>query len=129
MVTFNEKHVRTVQKKCNWARYNYVGFFPFLSMFLVAPLRFCCRKLAWKSKFSEFFYLFKRLCGGCFQWNRCIYFQMIWSGTSCIHSKFIRDTPRFLVAFLPFCLRKLSKNLNFKSSFLAPLPPENMNVK
>ena len=49
------------QKNCSWARYNYVKFFPVTSIFLVALLRFCCRKVAWEPEFLDLFYLLKRL--------------------------------------------------------------------
>ena len=67
--TFNETSFRgyfqweacaNFQKKCSWARYNFVEFFTATSIFLVALLRFRFRKVAWKSKFSELFYLLKR---------------------------------------------------------------------
>ena len=82
------------QKKYSWGRYNYVDFFQVTSIFLVAASAFA---------FKKSFYLLKRLGGGCFQWDGCVHFQMIWSGTSVTefqiyqrHPKIFGDTPPFL---------------------------------
>ena len=89
------------QKKCSWGRYKSLQFFGSEPPVLLS---------------ERVFYLLKRLGGGCFQWDGWdgVHFQMIWSGTSCINSKFIRDTRRFLVTLLRFCFvfEKYSKNFS-----------------
>ena len=83
------------QTKCSWGRYNYVDFFQVTWFFLV----FLPLKEAWRWLLSV---------------KRGVHFYMIWSGASCINSKFIRDTRRFLVTLLRFCFvfEKYSKNLS-----------------
>ena len=82
------------QKKCSWDRYNYVKSKSLQFFWSQPPLLLL----------ERVFYLLKRLGGGCFQWDGCVHFQMIWSGTSCINSKFISDTRRLLVTLLRFYL-------------------------
>ena len=90
------------QKKCSWGRYKSLQFFGSEPPVLLS---------------ERVFYLLKRLGGGCFQWDGCVHFQMIWSGTSCINSKFPRDTRRFWSHSSVFALEKYSKNLSLKSIF------------
>ena len=107
MVTFSENSAPILRKNAAEADIIMSNFFKSLQFFWSQPPLLLLERV---------FYLLKRLGGGCFQWDGWdgVHFQMIWSGTSCINSKFIRDTRRFLVTLLRFCFvfEKYSKNLS-----------------
>ena len=123
---------------------------------MVALLCFCFRKVAWKSKFSVFFFTFKEAMmaaftetgaptsrlyvaeqgviipnlsntlppcclhsfGGCFHCNGCTHFQIIWSWTSCINSKFYQRRSKFFGCTPPFLPQKSSLKISILRVFL-----------
>ena len=90
-----------------------------LPFFLVALFRFCFRKVTWKSKFSEFFYLLKTQWW-LLSWKRVNPLPDYYSSTRCNNSKFMKDFPIFLVALLRFCHRKSSLKFSNLTVFLPP---------
>ena len=93
MVTFSENCAPTFRKNVAEADIITSNFFKSLQFFWSQPPLLLLKRV--------------KKGGGCFQWDGCVHFQMIWSGTSCINSKFIRDTQGFFITFLRFCVRKV----------------------
>ena len=102
MITFNEKRAPTSIKYVAESDIIMTNFFQSLQLFWSHSSVFALEKVAWKSKFSELFYLLEALVAAFSEMGAP---KSSWARSN--NFKCIRDIAILLVALLCFHLRKV----------------------